>query len=110
MAYLIFASSGPSIVVLPVAFVLAGIGIGFAETAEAAAVASLAPESIRGSAFGLLAALQSAGNFAASVIAGILWTAVSPTVAFLWLAGWMTVATVGFFATSNGRLGTSENS
>ena len=72
VAYLIFAAAGPGIVVLLVAFVLAGVGIGFAETAEAAAVASMTDETIRGSAFGLLAGLQSLGNFAASAIAGIL--------------------------------------
>ena len=64
--------------------------------AEHAAVAARAPESIRGSAFGLLAALQSAGNLAASAIAGILWTVSSPTVAFLWLAAWMLTAAIVF--------------
>ena len=109
VAYLIFASSGPSVVVLLVAFVLAGVGIGFAETAEAAAVASMTEESIRGSAFGLLAGMQSLGNFAASAIAGILWTAVSPTVAFLWLSGWMAIACVVFaIAPTRGRLRASD--
>ena len=75
-------------------FVLAGIGIGCAETAEHAAVAGDAPEAVRGSAFGLLAATQSFGNFAASAIAGILWTAVSPTWAFAYLAAWMILATI----------------
>ncbi len=108
VAYLIFASSGPSVVVLLVAFVLAGVGIGFAETAEAAAVASMTEESIRGSAFGLLAGIQSLGNFAASAIAGILWTAVSPTVAFVWLSGWMAIACVAFAVTpTRGRPGAS---
>ena len=92
IAHLIFAAAGPGILVLLVAFVLAGVGIGFAETAEAAAVASMTDESIRGSAFGLLAGLQSLGNFAASAIAGLLWTTVSPTVAFLWLSAWMAIA------------------
>ncbi len=99
VAYLVFAFSGPSVAVLLAAFVVAGVGIGFAETAEAAAVASMADEAVRGSAFGLLAALQSVGNFAASAIAGVLWTAVSPTVAFVWLSAWMAVACVAFVAT-----------
>ena len=98
-AYLIFASAGPRILVLLAAFVLAGVGIGFAETAEAAAVATLADESIRGSAFGLLAGAQGLGNFAASAIAGILWTAVSPTAAFLWLSAWIVIALIAFLAT-----------
>jgi hypothetical protein len=53
-------------------------------------------ERYRGSAFGLLAAVQSFGNLAASGIAGVLWTVLSPGVAFTYLAGWMVVALVGF--------------
>ena len=103
VAYVIFAGAGATILVLLAGFALAGVGIGFAETAETAAVASLADESVRGSAFGLLAGAQSLGNFAASAIAGILWTALSPTVAFLWLAGWMTIAFVAFLTTPRDR-------
>ena len=99
VAYLVFAGSGANVFVLLTGFVLAGIGIGFAETAEAAAVASMADGSVRGSAFGLLAGAQSFGNFAASAVAGILWTAVSPTAAFLWLSFWMAIAFVAFLAT-----------
>jgi MFS family permease len=54
-------------------FVLAGVAIGCVETAEHAAVAALAPQELRGSAFGLLAFVQAGGNLAASVIAGLLW-------------------------------------
>jgi MFS family permease len=77
---------------LAVAFILAGVGIGCVETAEHAAVAVAAPAPIRGSAFGLLASVQSFGNLAASGIAGIIWTVVSPTAAFLYIAAWMLVA------------------
>ena len=76
---------------LAVAFVLAGIAIGCIETAQHAAVATLAPPDIRGSAFGVLAAAQSFGNFAASAVAGLQWTFVSPFAAFLYLAFWMLV-------------------
>jgi MFS family permease len=75
-------------------FALAGVGIGCVETAEHAAVATYAPDDIRGSAFGLLAAIQSAGNLAASSIAGILWTLVSPTAAFAYCAAFMVLALV----------------
>lgn len=37
---------------------------------------------LRGSAFGLLAAVQRFGNLAASTSAGLLWTVASPRVAF----------------------------
>lgn len=74
-------------------FVAAGIGIGCAETAEHAAVAVGTPSEIRGSAFGLLAGVQSLGNVAASAIAGLLWTAFSPTWAFAYLGATMLAAT-----------------
>ena len=90
--YLLFAFGGASIALLGIAFVLAGVGIGFAETAQSAAVAASAPLALRGSAFGLLAGVQSFGNLAASVVAGLLWTLVSPETAFLYLGGWMLVA------------------
>jgi MFS family permease len=95
VAYGVFATSGPNVPVLLVAFVLAGVGIGCVETAEHAAVAVAAPVSIRGSAFGLLAAVQSFGNLAASAVAGLIWTLVSPTAAFLYMAVWMLLALVG---------------
>jgi hypothetical protein len=40
----------------------------------------------------LLAGVQSFGNFAASAVAGALWTLVSPRVAFIYLAFWMLVS------------------
>jgi len=89
-----FSLADASVGFLAIWFVLAGVGIGFVETAETAAVATHAPEEIRGSAFGLLAATQSLGNLLASGVAGILWTVVSPGVAFAWAACWMTVSLV----------------
>ncbi len=86
LAYVVFAATGPVVWVLAVAFVAAGIGIGCAETAEHAAVATLAPEHLRGSAFGLLATVQAAGNLIASAVAGLLYTVASPTVAFGYVA------------------------
>lgn len=94
-AYLWFAAGPASVVTLAPAFLLAGAGIGCAETAEHAAVAANAPAQLRGSAFGLLAAIQSAGNLAASTVAGLLWTAVSPVAAFCFLAAAMAIAVAG---------------
>jgi MFS family permease len=92
LAYLLFAVTGPTIGLLAIAFVLAGVGIGCAETAEHAAVAAFAPVHLRGSAFGLLATAQAVGNLAASAIAGLLYTLASPTIAFGYLAAWMLIA------------------
>jgi MFS family permease len=95
LAYAGFAAGPATVLALAPWFVAAGVGIGCVETAEHAAVASLAPEELRGSAFGLLAAVQSFGNLAASAIAGLLWTLASPRVAFAYLVAWMLLALVG---------------
>ncbi len=79
---------------------LAGIGIGIVETAEHSAVAAMAPARLRGSAFGLLAAVQSGGNLAASAVAGILYTVVSPAWAFGFLAAAMVTSMIVLTATS----------
>jgi MFS family permease len=95
LAYAGFAAGPTSVLALAPWFLAAGVAIGCVETAEHAAVAALAPVELRGSAFGLLAAVQSFGNLAASAIAGLLWTAASPRVAFGYLVAWMLLALVG---------------
>ncbi len=99
-AYTLFAVTSPAIALLAVPFVLAGIGIGAVETAQHAAVATLAPTGLRGSAFGLLATVQSLGNLAASGIAGLLWTLASPATAFFYLTAWMILALIGLLFTA----------
>jgi MFS family permease len=71
------------------AFVLAGSGIGLAETAESALFARLLPDELRGSGFGLLGLVQALGDFASTAMVGLLWTAVSPTFGFGYAAAWM---------------------
>jgi hypothetical protein len=80
------------VILLALPFAAAGVAIGCVETAQHSAVAALAPQDLRGSAFGLLATIQAPGNLAASGVAGILWTVVSPTAAFIYLAAWMLFA------------------
>lgn len=82
LAYIGLAATGNSLALLAACFVLAGVAIGLVETAEHASVAGLAPDHLRGSAFGLLAAVQSFGNLGASAIAGLLWSLTSAPVAF----------------------------
>jgi MFS family permease len=100
-AYLVFAFTPASIAILAVGFILAGIGIAAAETAQTAAVAALAPETIRGSAFGMLATAQAGGNVLASAIAGLLYTTTTPTIAFCYVAAWMLIALVGLALTGS---------
>lgn len=101
--YGVFAAGPRQPWLLAAGFVLASLGIGCGETAESAAVAALAPASLRGSAFGLLATAQAGANLAASALAGVLWTAVSPAAAFLFLAGAMTVAVPLILASNRTR-------
>ena len=95
LAYVGFAATGPSLAILAACFLAAGVAIGCVETAEHAAIAGLASEDLRGSAFGLLAGVQSLGNLVASATAGVLWTAVSPAAGLLFAAALMAVALAG---------------
>lgn len=94
LSYVALAIGADTVIGLTPAFLAAGVAIGCVETAEQAAVAAAAPAHARGSAFGFLATIQSFGNLAASAVAGVLWTLLSPTAAFAYLAGWMVVALV----------------
>ena len=113
-AYALFALPFHSWPLLVAAFLLAGSGIGFAETAESALVARLLPDRLRGSGFGLLGGVQSFGDFASSAAVGLLWASVSPTVAFAYAAGWMAVSVLaaGAFTprASLGNKGTDPSS
>ena len=77
---------------LLVAFVLAGSGIGLAETAESSLVAILTPEHLRGSGFGLLGGVQAAGAFASSAVVGLLFVTVGATAGFAYAGSWMVLA------------------
>ncbi|MDA8333567.1 MAG: MFS transporter [Peptococcaceae bacterium] len=80
------------------AFLLAGAGIGLAETSESALVARMLPDHLRGTVFGLLGGVQSFGDFAATAAVGLLYSAVSPAAGFSYAAAWMALATVTSFA------------
>ncbi len=99
VAYLGFAGGGEGVLQLAPWFIAAGIGIGCVETSEHAAVAALGPATIRSSAFGMLATIQSLGNFVASGLAGILWSAVSPQAAFIYISVCMVASLLAIFAT-----------
>jgi MFS family permease len=76
-----FAVSTSLASLLPL-FLVYGLYFGFAEGTEKALVADLAPASRRGFAFGVYNAVLGVGQLAASVLFGLLWTAVSPAAAF----------------------------
>jgi MFS family permease len=91
-AYVLFATPTHAWPLLLIGFLLAGSGIGLAETAESTLFAGLLPAHLRGSGFGVLGGVQAFGDFASSAIVGILWTTVGASVAFLYAAAWVAVA------------------
>jgi len=96
LAYVGFALTWHSAAALwlVIAFVLAGLGIGLAETAESAMVAQMLPSHLRGSGFGLLGGVQSFGDFVSTAVVGLLYAAVSPAAGFLYAAAWMLLSTL----------------
>jgi len=89
VAYAGFALPVHAWPLLLVLFCLAGGGIGLVEPAESTLVARLLPDRLRGSGFGLLGGLQSAGDFLSSASVGLLYAAVSPAAGFAYAAAWM---------------------
>jgi MFS family permease len=87
--YALFAAGPHQPMLLLLGFVLAGAGIGFAEPAESAAVATLLPDRLRANGFGLLGVVQGIGALTSSAVVGLLWATVSPRAGFAYAAVWM---------------------
>jgi MFS family permease len=81
MVYVGFATS-TTLPALLAWFLLYGFHFGFAEGAEKAWIADLAPPSRRGFAFGIYYAVQGLGALAASVLFGVIWTEYGAPAAF----------------------------
>lgn len=94
VSYILFAWQQHSWSVLLVAFLLSGLGIGFAETAESTTVALVLPDHLRGNGFAVLGLVQAFGDLVATLVVGWLWATVSPTVAFRYAAAWMAAALI----------------
>lgn len=94
LAYAGFAVPWHSWLPLLISFCFAGSGIGLAETAESTLFASMLPDHLRGSGFGVLGGVQSVGDFLSSAVVGVLYAAVSPALGFGYAAALM-VASLG---------------
>ncbi len=81
---LLLIAAASSIMTLIVDFILAGGGYAFQQSLERAIVADIAPEEVRSTGFGVLAAVNGIGDLVSSAIVGALWTAYSPTIAFFY--------------------------
>ena len=100
--YTVFAVGWTSWPVLLGGFLLSGIGIGFAETAESTVIAKALPDRLRANGFGVLGLTQAFGDLGATLVAGLLWSLLSPAVAFGYAAAWMvaSVAASGLLVNS----------
>jgi MFS family permease len=72
----------PSLALLALVFVLGGVYVGVEEALEDSLAAELVPRAQHGMAFGTLAAVNAVGDFASSLLVGLLWSQFSAGVAF----------------------------
>jgi len=89
LGYFLAALMALAIIVLPInvwtlaaIFIIGGVYVAIEETLEDSFCAELVGEEHHGMAFGTLATINGIGDFASSVIVGILWTAFGTSVAF----------------------------
>ena len=67
-------------------FLIGGTFVGVEETLEKAVAAELLPPALRGSGFGVLATVNGLGDFASSIIVGVLWQTIHPGLGFIYAA------------------------
>ncbi len=81
-----FILAPATIPALAVLFGVAGIYIAMEEALEKSLAAELLPTDVRGSGFGVLATVNGIGDFASSILVGLLWSSVAPAAGFLYAA------------------------
>jgi MFS family permease len=86
-----FIFEPPTIPILAVLFGLAGIHGAVQQSLEKSLAAELLPSAIRGSGFGVLAAVNGVGDLISSIAVGALWSGVSANAGFFY-AGVFTLA------------------
>jgi MFS family permease len=77
-----FFTGAQSLTGIAAVFLLAGIYIGIEDTLEGAIPSDLVPAESRGTAYGLMGAVNGAGDLWASAMVGTVWTLISPVAAF----------------------------
>jgi MFS family permease len=75
-------------------FILAGVYIGVEDALEGAIPAGMVDAQDRGTAYGIMGAVNGAGDLVASALVGTVWTAVSPVAAFGCAGGLMLAGAV----------------
>ena len=82
-----FIFAVPAVWTLALLFGLGGLYIAIEDTLERAIAADLLPEDLRSTGYGVLATANGLGDFASSLVVGLLWTAVGPAAGFTYAAG-----------------------
>ena len=86
LTFLGFAFAISSVWWFVVFFSLAGVFIAWEDTMEGVAVRDYVTKDIAGTAYGALGVANGIGDFASSLIVGVLWTAIGPMAGFLYAA------------------------
>jgi MFS family permease len=94
VATLGFAFAGADLLTLGILFAAVGLQIAIVDTIEAAYAAELLPETLRGTGYGSLHAINGLGDFASSSIVGALWSFFSPMTAFAYSSALSFVACI----------------
>jgi len=81
-----FALQLTTVSYLAMVFAVGGLYMAFEEALEGSITADLVVPEIRGTAYGMLGAVNGVGDVAASILVGGLWTLVSPAAAFAYAA------------------------
>jgi len=84
VAFAGFIFEPPTIPMLALLFGLAGIHDAIQQSVEKSLAAELLPGNIRGSGFGVLAAVNGVGDLISSVVVGVLWSSVSANAGFIY--------------------------
>jgi MFS family permease len=72
----------PSLPALLTLFLIAGLALSAEEVLEGTVAAELLPDTLRGTGYGVLAAVNGVGDLVASTTVGLLWATVSPAAGF----------------------------
>jgi len=98
-----FAIALPSIWWFIGSFVLAGVFIAWEDTVEGVAVRDYVDEPVSGTAYGVLGTVNGIGDFASSVIVGVLWTGLGAAWGFVYAAVIGTAGTILMALTKRSR-------
>lgn len=104
----LFALGISNLAALVLVFCLSGIYIAAQDALEGAIPPDLVSSEVRGTAYGLMGAVNSVGDFGASALVGTLWTAISPVASFacagaLMFSGAMIIA-IGRLSSTEAKL------